>query len=312
MNDKVKSKIRAVKPKVFITGSVWMDDQRIEDLIEKYASENILLFGILKEEYVTDLEGYKQFETLEADRVAEIAEKSKFSKNVAVLEYMFPHSRYVIRELRPDKVVFINGGQRDILHSYPHYWEAVNIEAEIELASPYSSQKVAEKHAEEISKKNTEEIEAKFKELKSKDNPKNEDFMEFCLEVVKCSWDWTGLTGALIVRNDQVLTYSHNTVLPYESAMLHEGAKRESKLSPRGEDQDLTETNHAEASCILNIAMKKETLDDTVMYCRAFPCPTCARLLAKSPIKKIFYTSEYANEVGYKLLERTGKEIIRM
>lgn len=312
MSDKVKAKIRAVRPKVFITGSIWMDDKRIEELIKTYASESILLFGILKEDYITGLEDHKQFKTLKADRVAEIADKSKHSKNVAILEYMFPHSKYVIKELKPSKVVFVNGGQRDILHSHPHYWEAVNLDAEIDLASPFFSEKVAKNYAEEIVEENKKEIHGKFENLKSIEKPQDDHFIEFCLNVAKNSWDWTGLTGALIVRDNEVLTYSHNTVLPYESAMLHEGSKREAKLSPRGEDQDLTETNHAEASCILNIAMKKETLKDSVMYCKAFPCPTCARLIAKSPIKKIFYTSEYANEIGYSLLKRVGKEIVRL
>jgi len=236
-------------------------------------------------------------------------------KNLIILNHFHTHTKYIIRELKPDTLLWVNGSCSKAVHLNEEYWEAVNNDTKIKLISPFSSEKTAHAREKKLSDVGFAKIKNSLKNLMNKKRKEPIDFMKFCLDVGTTSWDWTGTMGAVIVRSrdKKILTYSHNVVLPYETAMLHEGCSREKVKSARGEDQDLTETNHAETMCITKIASTPSvSLKGTELYTKAFPCPTCARVIASSPIEKIYYNLDYANEIGYRILKRSGKKIERV
>jgi dCMP deaminase len=292
-----------------------MDETRIKELIEKYSNKSLLIFGVLMEDWIPNLEECEQFRPLSLDSLKTAAEKCKNTKNLAIMRHHFPFIKYIIRELRPTDILWVNGSQRNILHSHAHYWEGVNVEAKMKLVSPFSSEKAAKKRVDEVDEVdevNQKKIKTGLTYLNTIKKPRPEDFMNFARIVGKCSWDWTGLHGATIVKDNKVLAYSHNRVLPYRSAIMHEGCRREKMLSPRGEDQDYTETNHAETSCLVKCASEENSIEDADLYTTCFPCPTCARVIADSPIKTIYYSDEYTNDIGYEILKRMGKKIVKL
>ena len=136
--------------------------------------------------------------------------------------------------------------------------------------------------------------------------------MNFCFEVSKSSWDWTSEAGTVITKDNKVIGYAHNEVVPFESAMMHRGSLKEKHKTPIGERLEFTETAHAEVNAIIQTTNSKKSLKDSQLYSTKFPCPFCARIIANTQIEKIYYSGEYANDLGYKTLEEAGKELIKI
>ncbi|MEA3357640.1 MAG: deaminase [Patescibacteria group bacterium] len=311
LNDKTKSQIRKIRPLTFIPGPIHVDPKRIHEIVEENTRDSTLIFGLLAEEWIPGFENCEQFKTLTYDNLAKsIPEQNQ--KKLAILNHQFNHIKYILRELKPDKVVWINGSWKNVIHYQSEYWEAIGIDAQIELISPFSSERSAKYRATQVTHKNNSEIKRLVSQFKKTQPHKHEQILSLCHEVSKLSWDWNGQTGAAIARDGKILAYSHNAVLPYESAMMHEGAIREKMHTPIGQYLEYFQTNHAETRAITQLCGQKQSLENTDLYTTKFPCPFCARIIADSPIKRIFYSGEYTNNLGYETLKRAGKKLAKI
>ncbi len=128
-------------------------------------------------------------------------------------------------------------------------------------------------------------------------------------EASKSSNIWRRV-GAAIVYGDEALFSAHNTHLPTEYSPWIDGDVR--ATLKRGVGVELSTDEHAEAIMIGTAAKKGIPLEGTSIFVDTFPCPPCAKLIARTGIKSIYYVSGYAMVDGVSVLKDAGVEIVRI
>lgn len=312
LSENKKRKIRQVKPITFIPGSIKIDKEKFEKIIEKEIEKSLVIVGILQDRWIPGLENSRQFETQTIKDISKSLKKFENLAQIFTLEYPFIHTKYLIKELLPTKIIWFNGSWSRNLNYREEYWKAIDIGAKIINESPFNSDKTARDFAERISKSNQEDLERKWSERPRNSKLSHREILNFAADVSKLSWDWEGQTGAVIANAGRISAFSHNKVLPYESAMLDKGSLRQKARAPIGEQLEYYSTNHAECSAILRAQENAITLKNCDLYTTKFPCPFCARIIADTEIETIFYSGDYTNNLGYKTLEECGKRLVKI
>lgn len=127
------------------------------------------------------------------------------------------------------------------------------------------------------------------------------------LEATKSSDFWRHI-GAAVVIDGKVAIQVHNKAVPTEQMNYVEGDPR-SDFS-KGVNVDLSLFIHCEAQLVAEAACKGLSLEGATMYVTTFPCPTCAKLVAYSGIKKLYYADGYGVLDGERVLKSQGVEIV--
>lgn len=139
-----------------------------------------------------------------------------------------------------------------------------------------------------------------------------EDFeqkmMEKAFKQAGKSSDWWRHVGSLIVKDGQVLLAGYNNHLPSADQQYKNGDPRISFTS--GVGTDFSSSIHAEANLIALAAKKGISLNEAEMFVTTFPCPVCAKQIAVSGIKKVYYAKGYAVLDGLEVLKSHGVEIV--
>jgi len=122
------------------------------------------------------------------------------------------------------------------------------------------------------------------------------------------SSDWWRHVGGLIVKDKQVIMAGYNQHLAVNDQQYKNSDPRISFTSGIG--FDFSSSIHAEANLIALAAKKGISLDGTEMFVTTFPCPICAKQIAVSGIKKLYYAKGYAVLDGLEILQSYGVEVI--
>jgi len=122
--------------------------------------------------------------------------------------------------------------------------------------------------------------------------------------------DWWLQVGAVITKDGEVVLSGRNRYLQSVHAVWSDGDPR--NVFFRGVEIDLTTSLHAERGLIAEAARQGISLEGASMYVTDFPCPTCAHMIAKSGIKKIYHLSGYGMLDGVEVLKGDGVKIIRV
>lgn len=134
------------------------------------------------------------------------------------------------------------------------------------------------------------------------------EVLTFAAEMSKNASNWWRQVGAVVVRDGQMILMAHNCHVPTAREQYFEGDPR--SLFKRGLHIELTTDFHAEAQIIAAAVKKGISLEGTDLYVTTFPCPSCAKLVAYSGIKKCYFSSGYAMLDGESILKNQGVEII--
>ena len=126
------------------------------------------------------------------------------------------------------------------------------------------------------------------------------------IEASKSS-DWWRHVGAVIVKNGEVVLAGHNHHVPSEHTPYINGDPR--NCFHKGEYLELSTAIHAEAGLIAEAARRGLSLEGAEIYVTTFPCPPCAKLIAYSGIKKIYYREGYGVLDGEGIMKEKGIEI---
>jgi len=127
------------------------------------------------------------------------------------------------------------------------------------------------------------------------------------IEAEKSS-DWWRRIGAAIVKNNELILVAHNEHLPSPHSPYAEGDPRNN--FHKGIGIEYSTSIHAEARLIAEAAKKGIALEGLSMYVSTFPCPPCAKQIAFSGIKKLYYTGGYSILDQERILRSQGVEII--
>lgn len=128
------------------------------------------------------------------------------------------------------------------------------------------------------------------------------------------SLDWWRQVGAAVVvqkgENREIAILSRNTHLPYDQQPYIDGDPRADFSS--GVCIEFASSIHAEALAVAMAANQGLSMQNAWVYVSTFPCPVCAKLLAKTGISKLFYADGYSLIHGQEILENAGIEIIQV
>lgn len=122
------------------------------------------------------------------------------------------------------------------------------------------------------------------------------------------SSDWWRHVAAAIVKDGKVLSVSHNKHVPHDQTPYVNGDPRAD--FSKGVNLELSTAMHAEARLIAEAAKEGKKLEGCSLYVNTFPCPPCAKLIAYSGVKKLYYAGGYGVLDGESILKATGVEII--
>ncbi len=130
------------------------------------------------------------------------------------------------------------------------------------------------------------------------------------IEESQKSADWWRQVGAAIVLNNEVLAIAHNEHMPEEEYPNVFGDTR--SLFKKGVNINYVTTAHAEAAAIGDAAKRGVKTEGATLFTTDFPCPYCARVIAKSGIKKIYYQKGYAVLGGDDFFKDMGIEVVKV
>lgn len=125
------------------------------------------------------------------------------------------------------------------------------------------------------------------------------------------SSDWWRQIGAVATMNEgQILFSSHNHHLPSPHTPYIDGDPR--NTTHRGEGLDLYTSIHAEADIVAMSARSGVSLSGAYLYSSTFPCPPCAKLIARAGFCRLYCAEDYALLDGVRTLRDAGVDIIKV
>lgn len=124
----------------------------------------------------------------------------------------------------------------------------------------------------------------------------------------KKSGDWWRQIGAVLVKDREIILRANNKDLPGDHTPYQVGEVRD--LFNPGERQDLANTIHAEQSIISQAAKNGISVAGLSLYVSTFPCPVCAKLIACSGIKEVYFGEGGSNFDAKKVLDSAGVKIV--
>ena len=122
------------------------------------------------------------------------------------------------------------------------------------------------------------------------------------------SSDWWRRIGAAIIKDGEIILVAHNEHLPSPHSPYADGDPR--NTLHKGIGTDIATAIHSEARLIAEAARKGISLEGTSLYVTVFPCSLCAKQIAFSGIKKIYYGGGYQMLDQETILRSKGVEII--
>ncbi len=130
------------------------------------------------------------------------------------------------------------------------------------------------------------------------------------LEEATKSADWWRSVGAALVKNGEVIALAHNDHMPFEQ--LPNVFSDARALFKKGININYATSAHAEVGVIAEAARKGISPQGAELFLTDFPCPYCARLIAKAGVKKIYFLKGYAVLEGDEFLKGEGVELIQV
>ncbi|MEI8224029.1 MAG: deaminase [bacterium] len=118
------------------------------------------------------------------------------------------------------------------------------------------------------------------------------------------SVDWWRRVACVVFKGKEVVMGAYNSHLPSNDALNIFGDPR-FNFSP-GEHVECCTAIHAEAALIAHAARAGVSIKGLSMLVSDFPCPTCAKLIAHTGIKELYFMKGYSQVAGKEVLEAAG------
>ena len=145
-------------------------------------------------------------------------------------------------------------------------------------------------------------------EISQKDFDKK--MIALTVEEAEKSSDWWRRIGSVVVKDGKIILKTYNRHLPSEHTPYANGDPRNN--FHKGVHLELGTSIHSEAGAIAEAAKKGISLEGAEIYVTTFPCPPCAKLIAYSGIKKLYYKIGYGVLDAEGILKQSGVEITQV
>lgn len=137
-------------------------------------------------------------------------------------------------------------------------------------------------------------------------------FMEITKVVASRSTCLRRKVGAIIVRDNRILTTGYNGAPTGLRHCLETGCLRESRGIPSGERHELCRGLHAEQNALIQAALHGISIAGGTFYVTHQPCVLCAKMIANAGIKTIVYQGAYPDKLALEMLAEAGVELKKM
>jgi dCMP deaminase len=125
-------------------------------------------------------------------------------------------------------------------------------------------------------------------------------YMDTAYRFAQCSTAEKLQVGAVVVKDDRIISIGYNGTPPgWDNVCEVDGQTKD-------------EVYHAEANAITKLAKSTESGDGATMFCTHSPCIHCAKLIAQSGIKKVYFEEDYRSDQGIEFLKECGVKVKRL
>ncbi len=134
-------------------------------------------------------------------------------------------------------------------------------------------------------------------------------YMDWALRVAQLSYARRLQVGAVIVKDDCVISYGYNGM----PSGWDNNCEHELKW-PNGEIRFLEtkqEVLHAESNAISKLAKTTNSGLGSTMFITHSPCLECAKLIYQSGINTVYYDTDYRSNDGVEFLKKSGVTVVR-
>lgn len=115
--------------------------------------------------------------------------------------------------------------------------------------------------------------------------------------------------GAVIVRDNRIMTTGYNGVPTGIQHCETRGCLREQLKVPSGERHELCRGLHAEQNAIIQAAHLGQSIAGGTLYCTNHPCVICAKMILNAGIRRIVVREGYPDQLGAELLAEAGLQV---
>lgn len=126
-------------------------------------------------------------------------------------------------------------------------------------------------------------------------------YMDFALRASKMSHAQRLKVGAVIVKDDNILSYGFNGA---PSGFVNDCEDDEGSTLPH--------ILHAELNAICKAAKTSGGTNGATLYVTHSPCLHCSKIIVQAGISRVVYLNEYREEDGKLLLDLTGVEVVQL
>lgn len=120
--------------------------------------------------------------------------------------------------------------------------------------------------------------------------------------------DWWRQIGAVLVKGNAIVLRAYNRHFPNNGTSALMGDPRSN--FDYGEQPDIYLSIHAEADIVAQAARAGVSLKNADIFVTTFPCPNCARLLARAGIRRLYYAKGYSSLDAEDVLRAASVEIV--
>ncbi len=138
----------------------------------------------------------------------------------------------------------------------------------------------------------------------------DETFIEICHTMAKRTTCPRRAVGAVIVKDNHVLTTGYNGAPKGFPHPLGTGCVRDELGIPSGEYSEVCPCLHAEQNAIVQAALFGVSVRDGTLYCTTQPCTVCARMIVNAGLKRIVFEQGYPDPLAIGLLTTGGVEFL--
>jgi dCMP deaminase len=137
-------------------------------------------------------------------------------------------------------------------------------------------------------------------------------YMDWALRLAKLSHARRLQVGAVIVKDDTVISYGYNG-MPSGwdnncedeiTVEMDEKFVKALKTKP--------EVLHAESNAVSKLAKSSNSGLNADIFITHAPCIDCAKLILQSGIRRVYYGTQYRDDYGVKFLQKSGLEVTQI
>lgn len=140
-------------------------------------------------------------------------------------------------------------------------------------------------------------------------SPDDQNYMRQAELEGEASSDWWRRVGVVLKTKDRVFK-AHNSHVPSEYTPYINGDPRDCIES--GTRSELSSVLHSEKSAFAQALRAGVSTVGADLYTTVFPCPDCAKLVAFSGVRRVFYKNGHSSLDGVAVLKSQGVKIIKV